>query len=208
MGSWLWVVGSSFTTAGLWDTRGAKFRPVFVMTQFKDGGFVQKQSWTHSALCVVDSAANSAPSSPNAARQRSRSSTARSEGAPPSNTGPPCRGKAWWSCWTRWAQRRVSLSVCARKRVVFLFLFFRPLRFLQLKAFECHGEIVRGRQSDASPAFTTPADSEQLILSDRTRETVKLVQCDPHHRLEPRQVLPCLMQNVVLWKIQTHGDRL
>lgn len=65
---------------------------------------------------VLGSAVSLARSSLSVARQRSRSNTVRSEGARPSNTGPPCREKAWWSCWTRWAQRPVrrvleSLSV-------------------------------------------------------------------------------------------------
>ena len=45
-----------------------------------------------SLLC---SAVNSGRSSPSAARQRSRSSTVRSEEARPSSAGPPCRGRGW-----------------------------------------------------------------------------------------------------------------
>lgn len=36
------LVGSTFTMAGLFDTQGAKFRPVFVIAQFKHGGLVQQ----------------------------------------------------------------------------------------------------------------------------------------------------------------------
>lgn len=57
-----------------------------------------------SALCT----ANWGLSSPSVARPKSRSSTARSEGGRPSNTGLPCRARGWWSCWMRWAPRQVG----------------------------------------------------------------------------------------------------
>lgn len=61
------------------------------------------------AICLC-STVSLVRSSRSAARRRSRSSTARSAEVRPSNTGPPCREKAWWSCWMRWAPRQVRQS--------------------------------------------------------------------------------------------------
>lgn len=36
------LVGSSFTMAGVCDTQGAKFWPLFAIAQFRPGGFVQQ----------------------------------------------------------------------------------------------------------------------------------------------------------------------
>lgn len=110
-----------------------------------------------SSVCAVfASAANLALSLPNAARRRSRSSTARSGGARPSNTGPPCREKAWWSCWTTWAQRRVRPSTRSPTGVV----VFDCWVSCCWKC-ECEREIVRWRRSVASHACTDLTDNEQ-----------------------------------------------
>lgn len=138
------------------ETWGAKIMPICHFP-FQAWLVCPKNKVRGSSVCaVVASAANLALSLPNAARQRSKSSTARLEGARPSNTGPPCREKAWWSCWTTWAQKRVRLSTRSYTGGV-AFDCWASCRWKR----ECEREIVRWRGSVASHACTDLTDNEQ-----------------------------------------------